>query len=133
MGSAILCIGEVLWDALPSGLFLGGAPFNVSCHLNELEEEVSFASRAGNDRLGKEVARRIKDRGMSAGLLQTDHSLETGFVEVELDSSGHPDYRIIEPAAWDAIEMKPALEKRAAAAEAITDRTGALRDAVRAA
>ena len=102
-----------MWDALPSGLFLGGAPFNVSAHLNELDEEVYFVSRVGKDRLGKEAVRRIKGREISSALIQKDDDHETGFVEVELDQSGNPEYRIIEPVAWDLIEMSDELKEQA--------------------
>ena len=114
MSSAILCIGELLWDALPSGLFLGGAPFNVSCHLNELNEEVSFASRVGKDRLGYEALRRISSRDIKTNLIQEDNQHESGFVEVQLDAPGDPEYHIIEPVAWDFISPNTDLKEEAA-------------------
>src|SRR5882672_12493210 len=46
--SEILCFGEVLWDALPEGLFLGGAPFNVACHLRATGARVTMVSRVGS-------------------------------------------------------------------------------------
>ncbi|HKK46544.1 MAG TPA: carbohydrate kinase [Balneolaceae bacterium] len=106
----ISCIGEVLWDSLPMGLFLGGAPLNVSFHLGQLGEEVNIISRVGNDRLGKEVLRRIKGKGLPTDLIQQDEVLETGIVEVQLDKQGNPDYNIIEPVAWDKIEVTPEME-----------------------
>lgn len=109
----ILCIGEVLWDALPAGLFLGGAPFNVACHLHMLGEDVTFASRVGDDRLGWEVRRRMSMQGMDDALLQVDPALPTGFVEVTLNENGTPAYDILEPAAWDAIALTDALAERA--------------------
>src|ERR687883_358268 len=51
--SEILCVGEVLWDALPAGLFLGGAPFNVACHLRAAGVPVALMSRVGADHLGE--------------------------------------------------------------------------------
>lgn len=115
----ILCMGEVLWDALPDGLFLGGAPFNVACHLHALGEEASFVSRVGDDVLGHEALRRLKARGLGADLMQIDASLPTGFVRVALSHSGEPDYEIVEPAAWDAITLTDALRQRAKHADAI--------------
>lgn len=107
----LLCIGEVLWDALPSGLFLGGAPLNVCYHLNRLGIDAAIAGRVGDDRLGKEALRRINKLGISTELMQIDDEFETGFVEVELTSSGDPDYRIAEPVAWDRITASASLEQ----------------------
>jgi len=119
VGSEILCIGEVLWDALPGGLFLGGAPFNVACHLNELGQLAAFASRVGDDLLGQEIIRRLKHRRISTDLLQTDSELPTGFVIVSLDTAGSPDFTIVEPSAWDRIECDSELLEHAERARAI--------------
>ena len=108
----ILCVGEVLWDSLPAGLFLGGAPFNVACDLNALKHKVKVLSRVGDDVLGQEVLRRMKSRGMSVDLVQIDDRLPTGFVQVEVDDQGIPRYTISEPSAWDAIQVtKEVLEE----------------------
>lgn len=108
---SIICIGEVLWDSLPSGLFLGGAPLNVSLHLQNLNEKALMISRVGNDRLGNEALRRIRDKGLSTDTIQVDPKYETGFVAVELDDSGTPDYQIVEPVAWDFIDFSDSLGK----------------------
>jgi fructokinase len=81
----VLAIGEVLWDALPAGLFLGGAPLNVACHLQQLNAHVHFASRVGDDELGREISRRFPRKGIASDLLQCDSDLPTGFVVVQLD------------------------------------------------
>ena len=119
MKNDILCFGEILWDALPLGLFLGGAPFNVACHLNELGEDVSMVTRVGDDVLGREALRRLRARGISADLIQIDSALQTGFVEVSFEADGEPEYLIVEPAAWDAIEHTKELEERAQKAAAL--------------
>jgi len=115
----IICIGEVLWDSLPSGLYLGGAPLNVSLHLRNLIDQVAIASRVGNDRLGKEAVHRIENRNISTNLVQQDEDWETGFVEVDLDEKGNPDYRIVESVAWDRIEVTDPLLARVEEAWAI--------------
>src|SRR3954470_18743017 len=115
----VLCVGEVLWDALPEGLFLGGAPFNVACHLRATGASVSMVSRIGTDRLGDEVMRRAKRYGVGTELIQVDPELPTGFVRVNLDEAGTPGYEILAPAAWDAIEPSETLLSRAANARAI--------------
>lgn len=115
----ILCVGEVLWDALPEGLFLGGAPLNVARHLHALGEEVAMVSRVGQDRLGREALRRLKARGMPTHLIQPDAALETGFVAVTLDDGGTPAYEIVQPVAWDALALTDALAGRAERAAAV--------------
>lgn len=120
MQNEVLCIGEILWDALPEGLFLGGAPFNVARHLHALGETVAFASRVGDDVLGQEALRRLRVHGLDPALVQLDDTLPTGFVRVALDHhTGEPDYEIVEPAAWDAIACTDALRQRAASAAAL--------------
>jgi fructokinase len=126
----VLCVGEVLWDALPEGLFLGGAPFNVACHLRATGVDVSMVSRIGADRLGDEVMRRAKRYGVGTELIQVDAGLPTGFVRVNVDDAGNPAYEIIAPAAWDAIEPSEALLSRAAQARAIVFGTLAQRSEV---
>ncbi|MDX1636400.1 MAG: carbohydrate kinase [Balneolaceae bacterium] len=105
----ILCIGEILWDSLPSGLYLGGAPLNVSYHLNQFGIESTIASRVGDDRLGREAIRRIKRMQMATDQIQCDGEHETGFVGVELSADGDPEYDIIQPVAWDFIEPTASL------------------------
>ena len=114
--SEVLCVGEVLWDALPAGLFLGGAPFNVACHLRAAGVPSAMVSRIGADRLGEEILRRATRYGVAVDLLQVDDTLPTGFVRVSLDASGTPDFDIVAPAAWDAIALTDQLLKRASKA-----------------
>lgn len=101
------------------GLFLGGAPFNVACHLHRLGEEVAFASRVGDDVLGREARRRMRHQGLSDALVQVDPQWPTGFVEVDLDADGSPAYTIVDPAAWDAVAPTDALRACAEDARAL--------------
>ncbi|MCB2153818.1 carbohydrate kinase [bacterium] len=119
MSGEILCLGEVLWDALPSGLFLGGAPYNVASHLREAGQQVRFASRVGDDELGREVLRRLTRSGLVTDLVQVDKHLPTGFVIVDLDSGGSPTFDVVQPSAWDAIEVTHELQSAAAQARAL--------------
>lgn len=109
----IMCFGEVLWDSLPAGLFLGGAPLNVCYHLNHLGIKAEMCSKVGDDRLGEEALRRIEKKGISLKNIQLDDVEETGFVEVEMTKEGEPRYDIIKPVAWDFVELTPSLEKLA--------------------
>src|SRR3546814_189885 len=106
MSEEVLCIGEVLWDSLPAGLFLGGAPFNVAGHLHALGLPVGVISRVGRDRLGAEAIERMVHQGIATDLMQLDDKLPTGFVSVTLGESGIPSYDIVAPAAWDSIELR---------------------------
>src|SRR5215213_7557415 len=107
--SEVLCVGEVLWDALPAGLFLGGAPFNVACHLRAAGLPVAMVSRVGADHLGDEAVRRAARYGVGTDLIEVDSSLPTGFVRATVDDEGNARYEIVEPAAWDAIAASDAL------------------------
>ena len=129
MHQPVLCIGEILWDTMPRGLFLGGAPFNVARHLKTLGEEVAFASRVGDDQLGREAIRRVRFHGIATDYIQIDPTLKTGFVEVELAVDGVPGYVIHHPVAWDAIEWYDDLLQLSANAKAVVFGTLAQRSA----
>ena len=105
----VLVVGEVLWDALPDGLFLGGAPANVAVHLARLGVGAALASRVGDDALGREAVRRLAEASVSTELVQTDPALPTGLVAVEVDAEGAARYEILRPAAWDALAATDAL------------------------
>lgn len=134
--SEILCVGEVLWDSLPLGLFLGGAPFNVACDLHALKHSVKMLSRVGYDVLGKETLRRMKSKRMCVDLIQIDDKLPTGFVQVDVNDHGTPRYTIAEPAAWDAVsatrEVIEALNKtKVLVFGSLVQRNAATRGAIR--
>ncbi|MDP9179484.1 MAG: carbohydrate kinase [Gemmatimonadota bacterium] len=115
----VLCVGELLWDALPAGLFLGGAPFNVACHLSSAGVPVAMVSRVGADRLGEEGVRRAQRYGVRTDLVQIDPALPTGVVSAAIDQSGQPTYVIVDSVAWDAIEPTEVLLARAEKSRAI--------------
>jgi fructokinase len=97
----VTVIGEALWDSMPDGLFLGGAPANVACHLNELGRAPTVVSRVGDDELGREVLRRLSARGLDTSRVQIDDGdVPTGFVVVTMDGE-MPSYDIVRPSAWD--------------------------------
>jgi len=115
----VLCVGEILWDSLPAGLFLGGAPFNVACHLSVAGVPVAMVSRVGADPLGDEAVRRARDYGVATDLIQVDPDLPTGLVSATIDESGEARYVIVDGVAWDAIEAHETLLARAESAVAI--------------
>lgn len=115
----VLCVGELLWDKLPTGSFLGGAPFNVACRLSALGVPAAIVSRVGDDQPGQEAVRLARDYGVATNLVQVDPSLPTGSVTATIDDAGQAEYTIADNVAWDAIETNEALLTRAEKASAI--------------
>ena len=112
-------IGEVLWDLLPGGKQLGGAPANVVCHAHALGARAILVSRVGGDCLGAEIRARLQELGIDPKHLGTDPERPTGTVEVTLDGRGHPEYVIREEVAWDTIPFTRPLRAVAAACDAV--------------
>jgi fructokinase len=106
--SSVVCVGETLWDVLPRGEYLGGAPLNVAAHLVRLGIDARLVSRVGEDRRGREALARIGALGLDTSLVQLDPVRPTGIAEAVLDASGSASYRFPAPAAWDALEATEA-------------------------
>lgn len=96
-------IGEVLWDQLPQGDVLGGAPANVAYHAGQLGAESYIISAIGNDKLGNEIISRLSVKKIN--LLISRVVYPTGTVKVTLDDKGVPDFVITKDVAWDYIEL----------------------------
>ncbi len=131
----IVGIGEVLWDMLPSGPQLGGAPANFTCHARGLGAEARLVSRVGDDELGSEIFARFGALGVWTDCITTDALHPTGTVSVELDA-GQPRYVIHEDAAWDFIGASPCALAAVGAADAVcfgtlAQRNAASREAIR--
>lgn len=94
-------IGEILWDMLPAGKKLGGAPANFAYHAAALGSLGLSASRIGKDNLGAEILDELKKLSLSAEFIQIDSDRPTGTVNVELSAGGQPSYEIVEDVAWD--------------------------------
>ena len=107
MNKPILCFGEVLWDLLPQGKILGGAPFNVAFRLHELGEPTLFCSGIGNDILGADIQKQLENFGVPFQL-KINEKLVTGVVNVSLALDGSASYQIEDPAAWDEIDVPQA-------------------------
>ncbi len=105
MSYKIVGLGEVLWDLLPSGPKMGGAPANFAYHAQALGANAKLITRVGNDRLGHEIIRRVEAMGLESAGIQMDDSAATGTVSVKLSSNVIPEYVIQENVAWDSIEV----------------------------
>lgn len=97
-------LGEVLWDILPCGKVLGGAPANFAYMTNVLGDRGVVASRIGTDGLGCEASRAMQRLGLDTSYLQTDNQHATGMAIVSLDNAGQPNFTITGPAAWDFLQ-----------------------------
>ena len=115
----IVGLGEVLWDMLPSGRQLGGAPANFAYFANLLGDRGFVASRVGDDELGREAATRLRQLGSSTEYLQRDRAQPTGTVRVRVDAAGQPQFEIARPVAWDFLEWTPAWKQLAEQADAV--------------
>jgi fructokinase len=96
-------IGEVLWDLLPGGRRLGGAPINFALHAAALGARAFALSAVGEDALGAEARARLESAGVNVRLLTSVPGFATGTVTVSIDRDGQPSYVINGPVAWDAI------------------------------
>jgi len=114
----VLGIGELLWDMLPDGPQLGGAPANFSVMASRLGDDVALMSRVGMDPLGELAVERLGAFPLERRLIQKDVELPTGQVSVEM-KDGQPEYVIHEPAAWDAFELTEEWRREAVRADAI--------------
>src|SRR5581483_4867224 len=97
-------LGEVLWDLLPSGKVLGGAPANFAYMATVLGDHGVVASRVGEDELGHEARRVMEQLGLSTLYLQQDKLHSTGTAKVAIDQAGQPNFTIREPVSWDFME-----------------------------
>jgi fructokinase len=95
-------IGELLWDMLPGGKEIGGAPFNFAYHAHQLGCDSCIFSAVGDDDSGGELMEKVNSMGVKSQLIQLN-SKPTSSVSVELDSGGNPKYIIHENVAWDNI------------------------------
>jgi len=114
----ILGLGELLWDLLPEGAQLGGAPANFSVMAARLGNHAAILSRIGRDDLGRKAIDRLESFSADASQVQVDAAHETGRVTVGFEA-GQPAYTIHQPAAWDFLELSDEWVRLAERADAI--------------
>jgi len=129
MQKVIVGLGELLWDLLPAGERLGGAPANFTVMAARLGNRGVIASRIGIDALGARARGVLDAFPAYISPLQTDTAHPTGTVGVEI-RHGEPHYIIHEPAAWDFMEWTPEWRALASTADAVCFGSLAQRNAV---
>lgn len=112
----VVGIGEVLWDVLPEGKKLGGAPANFACHVSRFGLNGLVISAVGKDKLGDEIINVFNQKRLEYQLEKTD--FPTGTVEVTLDNAGVPQYDIKENVAWDNIPFTEGIRQIASRTQA---------------
>ncbi|HTB95488.1 MAG TPA: carbohydrate kinase [Terracidiphilus sp.] len=114
----ILGIGELLWDVLPQGAQLGGAPANFTVMAGRLGNHATILSRVGRDDLGRKAVVQLEALPVDVSRIQIDAEHETGRVTVSL-REGQPEYVIHQPAAWDFLDVTDEWIQLAERADAI--------------
>ena len=109
MNRYIVGIGEALWDCLPEGRKIGGAPANFAFHAGQFGFQSLAVSAIGNDELGDEILEELNQRNLCHLLERVD--FPTGTVQVALDEKGIPCYEILEGVAWDNIPYSEKLDE----------------------
>ena len=113
----VIGMGEALWDCLPEGRKLGGAPANFAYHVSQFGLNGCAISAIGDDELGEEIIEKFEAVGLNHILPVVEQP--TGTVKVTLDSKGVPQYDICLGVAWDNIPLTDEMLEVARNAEAI--------------
>jgi fructokinase len=115
----VIGLGEVLWDLLPTGKVLGGAPANFAYMATVLGDRGVVATRIGNDDLGREALCLMQGSGLDTSCVQQDETHPTGIATVSIDGAGQPNFTIKQFVAWDYLEWTPAWKELACRADVI--------------
>jgi fructokinase len=119
MNFKLVGVGELLWDLLPGGRQLGGAPANFAYHACALGAQARVISRVGKDEAGRELVQRLEKLGVPTDCIEVDDAAPTGTVTVEVASDGQPRFSIHEDVAWDYIRGDGAGRFAVSAADAV--------------
>jgi fructokinase len=128
MSLLVVGMGEALWDMLPEGRKLGGAPANFAYHVSQFGLDSRVVSAVGDDELGNEILANFAEKQLDCQIEKVAYP--TGTVQVTLDEKGVPCYEIKEGVAWDNIPYTPALENLAKQTHAVCFGSLAQRNAV---
>jgi fructokinase len=119
MKPLVVGLGEILWDLLPEGKELGGAPANFAYHADRLGAKGIVVSSVGDDALGREILATLQSLALSGEHVRVQGEHPTGTVSVDLNEQGMPRYTIHEGVAWDFIPSAPELDRLARQAHAV--------------
>ncbi len=117
MKDIVVGMGEALWDVLPEGKKIGGAPANFAYHVKQFGLPSCVVSAVGDDPLGHEITENFTSKGLDQLIAEVPYP--TGTVQVEIDPAGVPQYDIKENVAWDNIPFTPELEALARETKAV--------------
>lgn len=117
MNDIVVGMGEALWDVLPEGKKIGGAPANFAYHVSQFSLPSCVVSAVGEDTLGKEITENFTSKGLNQLIAEVPYP--TGTVQVEIDQAGVPQYEIKENVAWDNIPYTERLETLAQKTKAV--------------
>lgn len=119
MKPLVIGIGELLWDLLPEGPQMGGAPANFACHAGALGMSAGVISGVGADEAGAGLLARLEALGVRTEGIAVHADLPTGAVGVAVDEAGQPSYTIHAGTAWDRLVAGPRQLALAARADAV--------------
>ena len=117
MNDIVVGMGDALWDVLPEGKKIGGAPANFAYHVSQFGLPSCVVSAVGDDALGKEITENFTSKGLNQLIAEVPYP--TGTVQVEIDPAGVPQYEIKENVAWDNIPYTARLEQLAERTKAV--------------
>lgn len=117
MKDLVVGMGEALWDVLPEGKKIGGAPANFAYHISQFGLPSCVVSAVGDDPLGAEIVENFTSKGLNQNIAVVPYP--TGTVQVEIDPAGIPQYDIKENVAWDNIPFTESLKGMAHNTKAI--------------
>ena len=115
--NVVVGMGEALWDVLPEGKKIGGAPANFAYHVSQFGLPSCVVSAVGDDALGDEILENLTSKGLKQLIEKVPYP--TGTVQVEIDQAGVPQYEIKENVAWDNIPWTTSLETLAKKTKAV--------------
>lgn len=128
MKRLVVGLGEVLWDMLPEGRKIGGAPVNFAYHAGQFGIDTMAVSAIGNDKLGEDTISEMNGKHLNHIFPSVPYP--TGSVQVKLDEKGVPAYDIKENVAWDNIPFTNEIESVARNCQAVCFGSLAQRNAV---
>ena len=115
----VVGLGELIWDILPEGRRLGGAPSNFAYVSRLLGAEAAVATRIGRDALGAEAVEKLERAGVSTRFVQVDEEHPTGTVGCVIGEGGEAHFNVNQNSAWDYLEWTDEWARLAASTDVV--------------